>query len=146
MLTPHDGEFSRLREAAGVREGTRFEETLELAATLRATIVRKGRITLVAPEDDPYLIHTVDAGHSWAATPGSGDVLAGIMGAHLALSAARAGQGAVAEVVTGAVTGAVTLHAVAAWLAAQTPFGAATAPAGRIAEHVRDATAEVSHA
>ena len=147
VLTPHDGEFSRLREAAGVREGTRFEETLELAATLRATIVRKGRITLVAPEDDPYLIHTVDAGHSWAATPGSGDVLAGIMGAHLALSAARAAVPGTADAaVPGAVTGAVTLHAMAAWLAAQTPFGPATAPAGRIAEHVRDATAEVSHA
>ncbi|WP_392389852.1 MULTISPECIES: NAD(P)H-hydrate dehydratase [Corynebacterium] len=109
--------------------------------------MRKGRITLVAPEDDPYLIHAVDAGHSWAATPGSGDVLAGIMGAHLALSAARAAVPGTADAaVPGAVTGAVTLHAVAAWLAAQTPFGPATAPAGRIAEHVRDATAEVSHA
>ncbi|MDN8605970.1 NAD(P)H-hydrate dehydratase [Corynebacterium ureicelerivorans] len=146
VLTPHDGEFSRLREAAGVRKSTRFEETLELAATLRATIVRKGRITLIAPEDDPNLIHAVDAGHSWAATPGSGDVLAGIMGAHVALSAALAEQAAAAEVVTGAVTGAVTVHAVAAWLAAQTPFGPATAPAGRIAEHVRDATAEVPRA
>lgn len=146
VLTPHGGEFSRLREAAGVRKSTRFEETLELAATLRATIVRKGRITLIAPEDDPNLIHAVDAGHSWAATPGSGDVLAGIMGAHVALSAALAEQAAAAEVVTGAVTGAVTVHAAAAWLAAQTPFGPATAPAGRIAEHVRDATAEVPHA
>lgn len=146
VLTPHDGEFSRLREAAGVRKSTRFEETLELAATLRATIVRKGRITLIAPEDDPNLIHAVDAGHSWAATPGSGDVLAGIMGAHVALSAALAEQAAAAEVVTGAVTGAVTVHAVAAWLAAQTPFGPATAPAGRIAEHVRDATAKARHA
>lgn len=146
VLTPHDGEFSRLREAAGVRKSTRFEETLELAATLRATIVRKGRITLIAPEDDPNLIHAVDAGHSWAATPGSGDVLAGIMGAHVALSAALAEQAAAAEVVTGAVTGAVTVHAVAAWLAAQTPFGPATAPAGRIADFIREATAALTDA
>ena len=147
VVTPHDGEFLRLREAAGVRAGTRFEETLELAATLRATIVRKGRITLVAPEDDPYLIHAVDAGHSWAATPGSGDVLAGIIGAHLALSAARAAvPGAVDAAVPGAVTGAVTLHAVAAWLAAETPFGQATAPASRIAEFIREATAVLTNA
>lgn len=147
VVTPHDGEFLRLREAAGVRAGTRFEETLELAATLRATIVRKGRVTLVAPEDDPHLVYAVDAGHSWAATPGSGDVLAGIIGAHLALSAARAAvPGAVDAAVPGAVTGAVTVHAVAAWLAAQTPSGPATAPAGRIAEYVRDATAQVAHA
>ena len=54
VLTPHDGEFARLRKAAGVAESTRFEETLTLAAALRATIVRKGRITLVAPEDEPH--------------------------------------------------------------------------------------------
>ncbi len=147
VVTPHDGEFLRLREAAGVRAGTRFEETLELAATLRATIVRKGRVTLVAPEDDPHLVYAVDAGHSWAATPGSGDVLAGIIGAHLALSAARAAvPGAVDAAVPGAVTGAVTVHAVAAWLAAQTPSGPATAPAGRIAEYVREATAVLTNA
>ena len=139
VLTPHDGEFARLQKAAGVATGTRFEETLALAATLRATIARKGRITLVAPEDEPHLIHAVDAGHSWAATPGSGDVLAGIMGAHLALAAARTPYADAAIAAT--TTGAVTVHAQAASLAAETPFGPATAPAGRVAEFVRPATA-----
>ncbi|WP_311389930.1 bifunctional ADP-dependent NAD(P)H-hydrate dehydratase/NAD(P)H-hydrate epimerase [Corynebacterium haemomassiliense] len=139
VLTPHDGEFARLQKAAGVAAGIRFEETLALAATLRATIARKGRITLVAPEDEPHLIHAVDAGHSWAATPGSGDVLAGIMGAHLALAAARTPYADAAIAAT--TTGAVTVHALAASLAAETPFGPATAPASRIAEFVRPATA-----
>lgn len=144
VLTPHDGEFARLRKAAGVAESTRFEETLTLAAALRATIVRKGRITLVAPEDEPHLIHAVDAGHSWAATPGSGDVLAGIMGAHLALAAARTPYADAAIAAT--TTGAVTVHALAAALAADTPFGEATAPASRIAEHIRNATAVMTNA
>ncbi|MCS5099199.1 hypothetical protein L2U97_14385, partial [Staphylococcus aureus] len=61
------------------------------------------------------------------------------MGAHLALAAARTPYADAAIAAT--TTGAVTVHALAASLAAETPFGPATAPASRIAEFVRPATA-----
>lgn len=140
VLTPHDGEFARLREVAGVGESNRMSETNALAQALQATVVRKGRATVIAHEDDPHSAYSVDAGNSWAATPGSGDVLSGIMGAHLALMHAKSlGEEA-------ALSGAVTVHAIAAQLAAATAFGDAAAPASRIAEHVRPATAEAYHA
>ena len=62
------------------------------------------------------------------------------MGAHLALMHAKS-QGEEA-----ALSGAVTVHAIAAQLAAATPFGEAAAPASHIAEHVRPATAKARHA
>jgi len=77
-------------------------------------------------------IVTVDAGSSWAATPGSGDVLAGIAGAWIA----RAGMPGVVE--------AVAVHGVATWLSAQTPDGPAPTSASRIAEAVPQATARLS--
>ena len=139
VLTPHDGEFARLCEAAGVGESDRMTETIALAQALGCTVVRKGRATVIAHEDDPHTAYAVDAGHSWAATPGSGDVLSGILGAHLALMHAKPlGEEA-------AIAGAVAVHAVAAKLAAHTPFGDATAPASRIADYVRPATAKVHH-
>lgn len=124
VLTPHDGEFDRLREAAGVAATHRLEETEKVAAALGCTIVRKGRCTLVCGDGASA---GIDAGHSWAATPGSGDVLAGMLGAALAMGAELAG--------------AVTAHQVAAKLAAETPYGDATAPASRIAAHIRPAMA-----
>lgn len=140
VLTPHDGEFARLREVAGVGESDRMTETIALAQALGCTVVRKGRATVIAHEDDPHTAYAVDAGNSWAATPGSGDVLSGIIGAHLALMQAKSlGEEA-------ALSGAVTVHALAAKLAATTPFGDAAAPASRIAAHIRPATAAVAHA
>ena len=140
VLTPHDGEFARLREAAEVGESDRMGETIALAQALGCTVVRKGRATVIAHEDDPHTAYAVDTGNSWAATPGSGDVLSGVMGAHLALMQAKSlGEEA-------ALSGAVTVHALAAKLAAATPFGDAAAPASRIAAHVRPATAAVAHA
>lgn len=124
VLTPHDGEFDRLREAAGVAATNRLEETEKVAAVLGCTIVRKGRCTLLCGEG---VSAGIDAGHSWAATPGSGDVLAGMLGAALAMGAELAP--------------AVAAHQIAAKLAAETPYGDATAPASRIAEHIRPAMA-----
>ena len=126
-LTPHDGEFARLREAAGIAADSRMEETLALATHLACDVLRKGRATLIS---DGHLVYGLDAGHSWAATPGSGDVLAGIAGAHLARRAE-----------TSSLISAATVHAAAAKLAAATEYGDATAPASRIAAFVREATA-----
>ena len=123
--------------------------------------MRKGRVTIIAdhtaagPSTGPATgitdtaatnagttgwdyAYAVDAGHSWAATPGSGDVLSGLMGARLALAAAEAPLDIPADEVAAQ---SVVVHAVAASLAARTPYGNATAPASRIATFVRDATA-----
>ena len=158
VLTPHDGEFARLFDAAfpdgsaagasGAGAGaSRLEQTLALAKALRCTVVRKGRVTIIADHtaagtDGWDYAYAVDAGHSWAATPGSGDVLSGLMGARLALAAAEAGAEPAAELPADEVAAqSVVVHALAASLAAATPFGDATAPASRIANFVRDATA-----
>ena len=86
VLTPHAGEFERLYTATLGRAldlseglGVRLQE---LAASLDCFILHKGRITTVtAPGQE---IYGMNAGHSYAATAGSGDVLSGILGATLA--------------------------------------------------------------
>lgn len=80
LLTPHAGEFARL---AGAPLGEdRLADVRELAGRLGVTVLLKGRITLVADPDGQVLGN--DAGSSWAATAGAGDVLSGIAGALLA--------------------------------------------------------------
>ncbi|ALG84167.1 bifunctional ADP-dependent NAD(P)H-hydrate dehydratase/NAD(P)H-hydrate epimerase [Gordonia phthalatica] len=80
LLTPHAGEFERL---AGRRpEPDRLSAVRALAADLNATVLLKGRITLIADPDGQ--VSGSDAGSSWAATAGAGDVLTGVAGALLA--------------------------------------------------------------
>ena len=129
VLTPHDGEARRLADALGLEEKDRLDGARRLAEQLRCTVLRKGRATIIAPpHDSPCAI--VDTGNSWAATPGSGDVLAGIAGARLARATADS------ELVQ-----AVEVHGLAAKLAATTRFGEAPTSASVIAAHVREATA-----
>lgn len=80
LLTPHAGEFARL---TGTDVGPdRLTAVRDLAARWQVTILLKGRITLVADPSGAVLGN--DAGTSWAATAGAGDVLSGIAGALLA--------------------------------------------------------------
>ncbi len=79
----------------------------DLAARLGATVLLKGRITVIADAVGPVLIN--DAGASWAATAGAGDVLAGIAGALLAAGLTAGMAGAMAA----------RVHADAAVLAAR---------------------------
>lgn len=104
LLTPHAGEFARL---AGAPVGDdRLAAVRGLAAALGVTVLLKGRITLVADPDGQVLGN--DAGTSWAATAGAGDVLSGIAGALLAAGLAPLRAGAAAA----------RTHALAAGLAA----------------------------
>ncbi|RNE48090.1 bifunctional ADP-dependent NAD(P)H-hydrate dehydratase/NAD(P)H-hydrate epimerase [Corynebacterium alimapuense] len=139
LLTPHAGEFRRLSAALDTSipdpSSDRIGAVLALARDLSCDVLLKGRHTVITTGED---VITVDAGSSWAATPGSGDVLAGIIGAWLARSAARTESGAVPL--------AVQIHATAAWLAAQTPDGPAPTSAFRIAEAVPQATARITSA
>ncbi|MGI9597705.1 MAG: bifunctional ADP-dependent NAD(P)H-hydrate dehydratase/NAD(P)H-hydrate epimerase [Acidimicrobiales bacterium] len=80
VVTPHDGEFTRL---IGHRPGTdRIAAAVEAAARLRAVVLLKGSTTVVAHPDGRVLLST--AGDQRLATAGTGDVLAGVIGAGLA--------------------------------------------------------------
>lgn len=119
-----------------------------LAKQLGVTVLLKGRKTLVCyPLGE---VTSVDAGHSWAATAGSGDVLAGLLGALLAKDAGVDVSGTVffPENTTAypqlTVAAGVSVHARAAWLAAQTPYGAAPITASDIAKTIPAAIADSS--
>ncbi|WP_435593194.1 NAD(P)H-hydrate dehydratase [Nocardia sp. bgisy118] len=80
VLTPHAGEFARLtgQEVGADRVGA----VRDLAEKWQVTVLLKGRATLVAAPGHPVLVN--EAGGSWAATAGAGDVLSGVIGALLA--------------------------------------------------------------
>ncbi len=80
VLTPHDGEYGRL---AGRAPGTdRMAAARDLAARCGATVLLKGSTTVVASPGGEVAI--VTSGSSRLATAGTGDVLAGVIGAFLA--------------------------------------------------------------
>lgn len=80
VLTPHAGEFTRL---TGREPGPdRVTSVRELAESWQVTVLLKGRATLVGEPGRPVLVN--EAGGSWAATAGAGDVLSGVIGALLA--------------------------------------------------------------
>jgi len=98
VITPHPGEAARLLgTTAPLVEGDRLAAARALAAITRAVVVLKGARTIVCDGtigDDHCAI--IGAGGPALATAGSGDVLAGVIGAFLAQGlaagdAARAG-------------------------------------------------------
>lgn len=77
-LTPHGGEFDRMFEG----QGSKIDRTLAAAAEAGAVIVHKGADTVIA---DARGVVRVAAGASpWLSTAGTGDVLAGLLGAQVA--------------------------------------------------------------
>lgn len=82
-LTPHGGEFDRM---FGKGEGSKIDRTLAAAAATGATIVHKGADTVVATPHGDARVYA--AGSPWLSTAGTGDVLAGLLGARLAGGAA----------------------------------------------------------
>jgi ADP-dependent NAD(P)H-hydrate dehydratase / NAD(P)H-hydrate epimerase len=83
VLTPHDGEFERL---TGRGPGDdRVDSARTLAAACRSTVLLKGPTTVVSDPDGTVLF--VRAGDERLATAGTGDVLTGLVVAHLALGA-----------------------------------------------------------
>lgn len=80
VLTPHDGEFQLLTGAAPGRD--RLVAARRLAFDTRSVVLLKGATTVVAAPDGAALV--VASGDERLATAGSGDVLAGIIGALLA--------------------------------------------------------------
>ncbi len=81
VLTPHDGEFQLLTGAAPERD--RVVSARRLAFDTRSVVVLKGPTTVVAGPDGEVLV--VTTGDERLATAGTGDVLAGMIGALLAM-------------------------------------------------------------
>lgn len=177
VLTPHAGEFARLYDAvfgqaAGADDADDTDDTVSLAQRIRrlaaqlgVVVVYKGRITCVCSPDGFFVAS--NAGTSFAATPGSGDVLAGLIGAFVAQlhadDLARAQSyslyteepaefsitdldSARSSAVSAAVSKAVDVHAYAAAVAATTPDGMGPTSALRIAEAIPQAIAKINSA
>jgi hydroxyethylthiazole kinase-like uncharacterized protein yjeF len=87
LITPHSGELAKLLTARGVQvtveaiEGDPKKWVQNAADTLGVTVLLKGSVTYVA--NDSVLIQ-LPVATPWLATAGTGDVLAGIIGALVA--------------------------------------------------------------
>lgn len=90
VITPHSGELATLLSARGVlvtAEGIEGDpkKWVQIAAdTLGVTVLLKGATTYVANDE---LLIQLPVATPWLATAGSGDVLAGILGALVATNA-----------------------------------------------------------
>lgn len=83
VITPHAGEFARLREQRGLSDtGDRVTDAVQTAEALACTVLLKGATTLIASPDRTVV--SVRNGPAWLATAGAGDVLAGVLGALIA--------------------------------------------------------------
>ena len=91
VLTPHDREFARFGAEVGA---DRIGAARRLAADLGCVVLLKGDATVVADADGPAFVN--GTGTPWLATAGTGDVLAGILGALLATGLDAAEAAAVA--------------------------------------------------
>ncbi|MBL3687930.1 NAD(P)H-hydrate dehydratase [Leucobacter zeae] len=129
ILTPHAGEFDRLWEQGGLEPldaptgraplAVRVERSRRLARALGAAVLLKGPTSVCAAPDGR--VHESGPATPWLATAGTGDVLAGVLGALVAAraDAVRADPGLLAE--AGAT--AARVHDAAARLAAGDPSG-----------------------
>lgn len=123
VITPHAGEIARL----GAR-GTRVEQALWAARHYRVTCVLKGAVTIIATPTGQLTF--VPAVNNYAATPGSGDVLAGLMGAFVAAHPTFG-------TITDAVIAAVQAHALlSANFAAPRPATALIDAIGDVAANI----------
>ena len=125
VLTPHTGEFERLTGVgrAGA-EADRIGAARRAAADLGAVVLLKGTATVVSDGGVAYLN---PSGTPWLGTAGTGDVLAGVVGALLTRGRDAAWTAA----------GAAWLHGLAGRLAAGAPGAAVTAL--DVAERLPDA-------
>ncbi len=92
IVTPHQGEFSALwvssgLEPAGADELAPEQRASILAAHLGVTVLLKGARTLVAAPSGEVFAH--GPATPWLATAGTGDVLAGVLGALVATHSKR---------------------------------------------------------
>lgn len=125
ILTPHLGEFERLWEAVhpGEPVADRGAAASRIAQKIGAAILLKGSTTIAASPDGS----TIEVGPAtpWLATAGTGDVLAGMLGALVASNAAAVREEPARLHEIGAA--AAALHDAAARIASGTPGRPVTA-------------------
>ncbi|WP_042543251.1 ADP-dependent NAD(P)H-hydrate dehydratase [Leucobacter komagatae] len=143
IMTPHTGEFRALWEELKLRQpATAAAATIELARQLQTTVTLKGAVTLIASPEG--LLLSAGPATPWLATAGTGDVLAGIMGALTATHAATVRTSPSLLAKLGAT--AAVLHDVAARIATrETAKGGSARPitAGDVARAIPAAVALV---
>ncbi|MFT4212141.1 MAG: NAD(P)H-hydrate dehydratase, partial [Microbacterium sp.] len=117
VVTPHAREHDRLRRLLGLPPvedvaDVRADAAAETAAVLGAVVLLKGAVTLVAdPGGD---VRQVTTGTGWLATAGTGDVLAGCLGAVVAGVVAHAASVPSPVALADAAATAAWLHGTAA--------------------------------
>lgn len=82
VITPHEGEFTRLFPDIARGDGGKVEKALAAARAISGIVVYKGADTVIACPDGRTAIE--EQAPATLATAGSGDVLAGIIAANLA--------------------------------------------------------------
>jgi len=94
LITPHEGELSRLCEAFGIAAETKLEKATALQQSTGMTVLAKGPDNILSGSDGVTLFEPAP---SWLSAAGTGDVLAGISASRLASgrSPAEAAQEAV---------------------------------------------------
>ena len=117
-LTPHAGEFARI--FAG--EGSKIDQTIAFAIESRTIVIHKGADTVIASHKGN--VQVLAGAPTWLSTAGSGDVLAGLLGAQVATNQAHS------------AAAAAWLHARAAHLAG--PAFIADALIGHIPEAISE--------
>ena len=84
IITPHAGELAELLNVSSKTiEGDPMRYATEAASKFNVTVLLKGNETIVA---NSHRLIRLPSATSWLATAGTGDVLAGILGALLALN------------------------------------------------------------
>lgn len=109
ILTPHEGEFTRL---FGTLSGSKIDRARQAALNANAVIIYKGADTVIASSEDHHWASVAPFASHWLASAGTGDVLAGLTGAmlsfmkspHLAASAAVRLHGQIARQVGSGLT------------------------------------------
>jgi len=82
IMTPHEGELSKLCDSFGVESGNKLDTASRLAQTSDTVILAKGPDTVLASPDGRSMVFP--RGSSWLSTAGTGDVLAGLVASRLA--------------------------------------------------------------